>query len=88
MHAHWSVNCGGFVNFCVFDGISQVNESVRREEMVLLATRLLQPEQQQLVRLGQLLGGRVVDAFSTSGRLEGFCNIPDVSQLRLRHHSL
>lgn len=61
---------------------------MRREEMVLLATRLLQPEQQQLVRLGQLLGGRVVDAFSATGRFECFCNIPNVSQLRLQHHSL
>lgn len=61
---------------------------MRREEMVLLATRLLQPEQQQLVRLGQLLGGRVVDAFSASGRFDSFCNVPNVSQLRLRHHSL
>lgn len=56
--------------------------------MVLLATRLLQPEQRELVRLGQLLGGRVVDTFSSSGRFECFFNIPDVSQLRLRHHSL
>lgn len=51
--------------------------------MVLLATRLLQPEQQQLVRLGQLLGGRVVDAFSASGRFDSFCNVPNVSQLRI-----
>lgn len=62
--------------------------SVRREEMVLLATRLLQPEQQQLVRLGQLLGGKVVDAFSASGRFECLCNVPNLSQLRLRHHNL
>eukprot|EP00066_Takifugu_rubripes_P001091 XP_003962054.1 PREDICTED: BRCA1-associated RING domain protein 1 [Takifugu rubripes] len=46
--------------------LSVVSGSVRREEIVLLATRLSQPEQQQLVRLGKLLGGRVADTFSAS----------------------
>lgn len=63
--------------------------SVRREELVLLATKLVQPkQQQQLVRLGQLLGGRVVDTFSASGRFKRHCNVPNVSHLRLRRHSL
>ena len=56
--------------------------------MVLLATRLQQPDQQQLVRLAELLGGRVVDAFSASGRLDCFCNVLNVSQLTLPHHIL
>lgn len=70
-------------SFSVFDGIPQVSGCVRRGEMVLLATRLSQPEQQQLVRLGELLGGRVVDTFSASGRFGCFCDIKNVSQLRL-----
>lgn len=49
--------------------------------MVLLATRLALPEQQQLVRLGKLLGGRVVDTFSASGRFNCSCNIKNLSQL-------
>lgn len=75
-------------SFSAFDGISQVSGSVRREEMVLLATRLSQPEQQQLGRLGKLLGGRVVDTFSTSGRFKCSCNIKNISQLALWHHIL
>lgn len=56
---------------------------MRREEIVLLATRLSQPEQQQLVSLGKLLGGRVVDTFSASGRFKCSCNIKNISQLGL-----
>lgn len=37
-------------------------------ELVLLPSKLSRPEQRELGRLAELLGGRVADAFSNSGR--------------------
>lgn len=36
-------------------------------ELVLLPSKLAQPEQSQLGRLAELLGARVADSFSNSG---------------------
>lgn len=36
-------------------------------ELVVLPSKLAQPEQSHLGRLAELLGGRVADAFSSSG---------------------
>ncbi|KAK2839660.1 hypothetical protein Q5P01_013400 [Channa striata] len=47
--------------------LSVVGNCVRRDEMVVfLATKLSQPQQRQLAKLGQLLGGRVAHTFSGS----------------------
>ncbi|XP_028991902.1 BRCA1-associated RING domain protein 1 isoform X2 [Betta splendens] len=47
--------------------LSVVNDCARMEEMpVFLATKLSGPEQRNLAKLGRLLGGRVVDTFSSS----------------------
>uniref|UniRef100_A0A087XH25 BRCA1 associated RING domain 1 n=1 Tax=Poecilia formosa TaxID=48698 RepID=A0A087XH25_POEFO len=43
------------------------SESARRDQtLMLLASKLSSPEQRQLVKLGVLLGGRIVDTFSGS----------------------
>ncbi|KAG7227447.1 hypothetical protein INR49_005261 [Caranx melampygus] len=47
--------------------LSAVSDCVRRDEMVvLLASKLSQPAQLQLAKLGQLLGGKMADTFSGS----------------------
>ncbi|XP_014912395.1 BRCA1-associated RING domain protein 1-like isoform X1 [Poecilia latipinna] len=47
--------------------ISASSESARRDQtLMLLASKLSSPEQRQLVKLGVLLGGRIVDTFSGS----------------------
>ncbi|XP_054887545.1 BRCA1-associated RING domain protein 1 isoform X2 [Poeciliopsis prolifica] len=47
--------------------ISVSSESARRDQtLMLLASKLSSPEQCQLVKLGVLLGGRIVDTFSGS----------------------
>uniref|UniRef100_UPI0037E7F80F BRCA1-associated RING domain protein 1 n=1 Tax=Semicossyphus pulcher TaxID=241346 RepID=UPI0037E7F80F len=47
--------------------LSVVSDCARREEMVvLLASKLSRPEQLQLAKLGELLGGRMADTFSGS----------------------
>ncbi|XP_045909035.1 BRCA1-associated RING domain protein 1 isoform X2 [Micropterus dolomieu] len=48
--------------------LSVVSDCVRRDEtMVFLASKLSQPEQHQLAKLGELLGGKIADTFSGSG---------------------
>nr|XP_046260274.1 BRCA1-associated RING domain protein 1 isoform X2 [Scatophagus argus] len=47
--------------------LSAVRNHVRKDEMlVFLASKLSQPEQHQLAKLGELLGGRMADTFSGS----------------------
>ncbi|XP_041663733.1 BRCA1-associated RING domain protein 1 isoform X2 [Cheilinus undulatus] len=47
--------------------LSVVSECARREEMVVfLSSKLSQPEQLQLAKLGELLGGRIADTVSGS----------------------
>ncbi|XP_038576239.1 BRCA1-associated RING domain protein 1 [Micropterus salmoides] len=47
--------------------LSVVSDCVRRDEtMVFLASKLSQPEQHQLAKLGELLGGKIADTFSGS----------------------
>ncbi|XP_038158551.1 BRCA1-associated RING domain protein 1 isoform X1 [Cyprinodon tularosa] len=47
--------------------VSASNESIRRDQtLLLLASKLSQPEQHQLASLGVLLGGRIADTFSSS----------------------
>ncbi|XP_034741598.1 BRCA1-associated RING domain protein 1 isoform X2 [Etheostoma cragini] len=47
--------------------LSMVSDCVRRDEMVVfLASKLSQPEQLQVSKLGELLGGRMADTFSGS----------------------
>lgn len=38
--------------------------------VVVLSSKLSQPEQNQLARLGELLGGRMADTFSNSGSVQ------------------
>ncbi|XP_060910211.1 BRCA1-associated RING domain protein 1 [Labrus mixtus] len=48
-------------------GLSLVSDCSRRDEMVVfLASRLSQPEQLHLAKLGEQLGGRIADTFSGS----------------------
>uniref|UniRef100_A0A8C3AZB8 BRCA1 associated RING domain 1 n=2 Tax=Cyclopterus lumpus TaxID=8103 RepID=A0A8C3AZB8_CYCLU len=44
--------------------LSMVSNCVRRDEMVFLASKLSPPKQVQVAKLGELLGGRLVDTFS------------------------
>ncbi|XP_041807042.1 BRCA1-associated RING domain protein 1 isoform X2 [Chelmon rostratus] len=47
--------------------LSVVSDCVRRDEMVVfLASKLSRPEQNQLAKLGGLLGGKIADSFSGS----------------------
>ncbi|XP_026233216.1 BRCA1-associated RING domain protein 1 [Anabas testudineus] len=47
--------------------LSAVSDCVRRDEVgVFLASKLSQPEQLQLAKLGELLAGRLADSFSAS----------------------
>ncbi|XP_044073219.1 BRCA1-associated RING domain protein 1 isoform X2 [Siniperca chuatsi] len=48
--------------------LSVSSDYVRRDEMaVFLGSKLSQPEQHQLAKLGELLGGKMADTFSGSG---------------------
>ncbi|XP_056245883.1 BRCA1-associated RING domain protein 1 [Seriola aureovittata] len=55
------------VSFSPSASLSAVSDFVRRDERVaFFASKLSQPAQLQLAKLGQLLGGKVVDTFSGS----------------------